>query len=188
MWPISGPRKTCKPKSPQHTYPAPSPKEKPRPKPHRFTDLASHVLKPQPLERRVADTAVSASRTARARRRGRNRITGNTSHPLHFIRRPTLNQSRTEPTGNSGRRTSTTETTSNNKIRGIGFGGFHQRPDLQRDSIGTAEISSKFGHQPPSRNTQLSARAHPWDSEASDQYRQGKRYGPRIKTGDDGSL
>lgn len=137
-----------------------------------FHQSRIHVLRPQPPDRRVADRAVSSSLPAGAHHRGRNHnITGNTSHPLHPIRRPTLNRSQTESTGNSGRRTSTTNTTSNNNIRGIGFGGFHQRPDLQRDATGSAEISSEFGHQPPSRNTQLSARAHPWDSEASDQYR-----------------
>ncbi|KAL0742122.1 hypothetical protein Bca4012_083635 [Brassica carinata] len=69
-------------------------------------------------------------------------------YQLHSKQRSTLNQTNIT-TGITGTRPTDAETTSNNNIRGIGFGVIFQGPELQRVSIGAAEISSKISHQPP---------------------------------------
>ncbi|KAJ4917077.1 Uncharacterized protein Rs2_02627 [Raphanus sativus] len=142
------PKKTCITERPTEHITSSKPKEKPETQTASFHRTSHpHVLKPQSPERRVVDSAVSSSRTARACRRGRNRnFTRITSHPLHPIRRPTLNQTQTEPTGIFGRRTSTAETTSNDNIRDKGFGDFHQGPTFK-------EIPSASPRSPPNSAT-----------------------------------
>ncbi|KAL0721202.1 hypothetical protein Bca4012_035801 [Brassica carinata] len=69
-------------------------------------------------------------------------------YQLHPKQRSTLNQTNIT-TGITGTRPTDAETTSNDNIRGIGYSVIFQGPDLQRASIGAAEISSEFSHQPP---------------------------------------
>ncbi|KAJ4887171.1 Uncharacterized protein Rs2_26919 [Raphanus sativus] len=144
-------------------------------------------VEPQPPDRRMADSAASSARTARALRRTATATSPETESPT-----PPQIEDDAEPIETDHRKHRDKNYNPPNPppttdIKGIGFSGFHQRPDLQRDAIGPAEIFSEFSHPSPEQNTLNSARTHLWESGAGDQYRKQKRYSPRIKADDGGT-
>ncbi|KAG2326892.1 hypothetical protein Bca52824_009620 [Brassica carinata] len=137
-----------KPKRPTNTN---------RSKPKRKTETQQlHRYTAQHIPRVESTTTADAG--IRRRRHCLNRLelaAGATTVPpefqvyqLHPKQRSTLNQTNIT-TGITGTRPTDAETTSNDNIRGIGYSVIFQGPDLQRASIGAAEISSEFSHQPP---------------------------------------